>query len=200
MTECAPLISYSPYNEYVGSSCGKVLPGMEIRIDKPEPTSNVGEICVRGDNVMLGYYKNDGATHDVFDAEGWFHTGDLGAVDEDGLIYIRGRSKSMILGANGQNIYPEEIEAKLNNLPFVMESLVIENEGKLIALVYPDYEGVDESHIAHEELQMVMEQNRITLNKELAAFETISKIVLYPNEFEKTPKKSIKRYLYANAL
>jgi long-chain acyl-CoA synthetase len=200
MTECAPLISYAPYYEYVAGSCGKVLPGMKIRIDKPEPTSKVGEICVRGDNVMLGYYKNDIATYDVFDDEGWFHTGDLGTVDNNGVIYIRGRSKSMILGANGQNIYPEEIEAKLNNLPFVMESLVIENEGKLIALVYPDYEGVDESHIAHEELKMVMEQNCISLNKELASFETISKIVLYPNEFEKTPKKSIKRYLYSNAL
>ncbi len=200
MTECAPLISYSPYYEYVENSCGKILDGMEARVDNPDPVTRVGEICVRGENVMMGYYKNDAATHDVFDGEGWFHTGDLGSVDANGVIYIRGRSKSMILGANGQNIYPEEIEAKLNNLPFVMESLVIENDGKLIALVYPDYEGVDESHIAHEELQMVMEQNRITLNKDLASYETISKIVLYPNEFEKTPKKSIKRYLYANAL
>jgi long-chain acyl-CoA synthetase len=200
MTECAPLISYSPYYEYVEGSCGKILDGMEVRIDNADPLTKVGEICVRGENVMIGYYKNDAATHDVFDGEGWFHTGDLGNVDANGVIYIRGRSKSMILGANGQNIYPEEIEAKLNNLPFVMESLVIESDGKLIALVYPDYEGVDESHIAHEELQMVMEQNRMALNKELASFETISKIVLYPNEFEKTPKKSIKRYLYANAL
>jgi len=200
MTECAPLISYSPYYEYVEGSCGKILDGMEVRIDNPDSISKVGEICVRGENVMMGYYRNDAATHEVFDADGWFHTGDLGTVDANGVIYIRGRSKSMILGANGQNIYPEEIEAKLNNLPFVMESLVIESDGKLIALVYPDYEGVDESHIAHEELQMVMEQNRIALNKDLAFFETISKIVLYPNEFEKTPKRSIKRYLYANAI
>lgn len=200
MTECGPLISYSPYSEYMENSCGKILDGMEIRIDHPDPITKVGEICVRGENVMMGYYKNDAAQHDVFDSEGWFHTGDLGTVDQNGFIYIRGRNKSMLLGANGQNIYPEEIEAKLNNLPFVMESLVIENDGKLIALVYPDYEGVDESHIAHEELQMVMEQNRIVLNKELASYEIISKIVLYPNEFEKTPKKSIKRYLYANSL
>ncbi|MBB3188185.1 AMP-binding protein [Microbacter margulisiae] len=200
MTECAPLISYSPYYEYIESSCGKILNGMEVRIDASDPTTKVGEICVRGENVMSGYYKNDVATHDAFDKDGWFHTGDLGTVDNNGVIYIRGRSKSMILGASGQNIYPEEIEAKLNNLPFVMESLVIEHEGKLFALVYPDYEGVDESHIAYEDLEMVMEQNRIALNKDLAVYETISKIVLYPNEFEKTPKKSIKRYLYINAL
>lgn len=200
MTECAPLISYSPYYEYIESSCGKILNGMEVRIDASDPTTKVGEICVRGENVMSGYYKNEVATHDAFDKDGWFHTGDLGTVDNNGVIYIRGRSKSMILGASGQNIYPEEIEAKLNNLPFVMESLVIEHEGKLFALVYPDYEGVDESHIAYEDLEMVMEQNRIALNKDLAVYETISKIVLYPNEFEKTPKKSIKRYLYINAL
>lgn len=196
MTECAPLISYSPYNEYVPTSCGKILDGMEVRIDTPHPETNVGEICVRGENVMMGYYKNETATKEAFDQEGWFHTGDLGTVDENGVIYIRGRLKSMILGSNGQNIYPEEIEAKLNNMPFVMESLVIDNEGKLIALVYPDYEGVDESHLSQEELQMIMEENRITLNKTLATYETISKIVLYPNEFEKTPKRSIKRYLY----
>ena len=197
MTECAPLISYSHYKDYQANSCGKVLECMEVRIDNEDPTTHVGEICVRGENVMIGYYKNEQATKLAFDSEGWFHTGDLGTVSSDGVISIRGRSKSMILGPSGQNIYPEEIEAKLNNLPFVMESLVVESEGKLIALVYPDYEGVDGSHIRHEDLETVMEENRKLLNKEVASYATISKIVLYPNEFVKTPKKSIKRYLYS---
>jgi long-chain acyl-CoA synthetase len=200
MTECAPLISYSHYKDYQANSCGKVLECMEVRIDNEDPTTHVGEICVRGENVMIGYYKNEQATKLAFDSEGWFHTGDLGTVSSDGVISIRGRSKSMILGPSGQNIYPEEIEAKLNNLPFVMESLVVESEGKLIALVYPDYEGVDGSHIRHEDLETVMEENRKLLNKEVASYATISKIVLYPNEFVKTPKKSIKRYLYSNAI
>lgn len=198
MTECAPLISYSYYKEYHSNTCGKILDGMEVRIENEDPVTHVGEICVRGENVMLGYYKNEQATRAAFDADGWFHTGDLGSVNSDGEIAIRGRSKSMILGSNGQNIYPEEIEAKLNNLPFVMESLVVESEGKLIALVYPDYEGVDGSHVQNEDLETIMEENRKLLNKEVAAYATISKIVLYPNEFVKTPKKSIKRYLYVN--
>ena len=149
---------------------------------------------------MIGYFKNDEATNAAFDADGWFHTGDLGTVDENGMIAIRGRSKTMILGPSGQNIYPEEIEAKLNNMPFVMESLVIENEGRLVALVYPDYEGVDGTQIRQEDLETVMEENRKMLNSELSSYSSVAKIVLYPNEFEKTPKKSVKRYLYANAI
>jgi long-chain acyl-CoA synthetase len=200
MTECAPLISYAPFDEYVPKTCGKVLPGMEVRIDREGARTEVGEICVRGENVMMGYYKNDAASHAAFDADGWFHTGDLGTVDAQGNISIKGRSKSMILGSNGQNIYPEEIEAKLNNMPFVMESLVVESNGKLVALVYPDYEGVDDSHLSHEDLEVIMDENRKQLNKEIASYAAVSKVVLYPNEFEKTPKKSIKRYLYANAV
>lgn len=200
MTECAPLISYSYYKEYEPNTCGKILDGMEVRIDHKDPQTGVGEICVRGENVMQGYYKNDDATKTSFDADGWFHTGDLGTVDENGVIAIRGRSKTMILGPSGQNIYPEEIEAKLNNMPFVMESLVVDQDGRLVALVYPDYEGVDGSQIRHEDLETIMEENRNSLNKELASYSSIAKIVLYPNEFEKTPKKSIKRYLYSNAI
>jgi long-chain acyl-CoA synthetase len=200
MTECAPLISYSYYKEYVPNTCGKVLDGMEVRIENKDPQTGVGEICVRGENVMRGYYKNDEATKAAFDDEGWFHTGDLGTVDENNVIAIRGRCKTMILGSSGQNIYPEEIEAKLNNMPFVMESLVVERDGKLVALVYPDYEGVDGSQIRHEDLATVMEENRKLVNNELANYSSIVRIVLYPNEFEKTPKRSIKRYLYSKSI
>lgn len=200
MTECAPLISYSYFKEYVHNTCGKVLDGMEVKIDNKDPQTEVGEICVRGENVMLGYFKNDEATKVAFDADGWFHTGDLGTVDANGVIAIRGRSKTMILGPSGQNIYPEEIEAKLNNMPFVMESLVVENDGRLVALVYPDYEGVDGTQIRQEDLETVMEENRKMLNSELSSYSSVAKIMLYPNEFEKTPKKSIKRYLYSNAI
>ena len=200
MTECAPLISYSYFSEYKHNTCGKILDGMEVKIDHKDAQTGVGEICVRGENVMIGYFKNDEATNAAFDADGWFHTGDLGTVDENGMIAIRGRSKTMILGPSGQNIYPEEIEAKLNNMPFVMESLVIENEGRLVALVYPDYEGVDGTQIRQEDLETVMEENRKMLNSELSSYSSVAKIVLYPNEFEKTPKKSVKRYLYANAI
>jgi long-chain acyl-CoA synthetase len=200
MTECAPLISYSYYKEYVPSTCGKVLEGMTVKIDNKDPLTGVGEVCVRGENVMLGYYKNEDATQAAFDDDEWFHTGDLGTVDENGVIAIRGRCKTMILGPSGQNIYPEEIEAKLNNMPFVMESLVVEKEGRLVALVYPDYEGVDGSQIRQEDLETVMDENRKLLNSELASYSSVTKIVLYPNEFEKTPKKSIKRYLYSNAI
>jgi len=147
---------------------------------------------------MNGYYKNQEATDSVIDSEGWLHTGDLGKIDENGNIFIRGRNKSMILGASGQNIYPEEIEAKLNNMPYVMESLIIDDHGKLIALVCPDYDAVDADKLNEKQLEELMEENRKTLNSIVASYETVSKIKLYPNEFEKTPKKSIKRYLYAN--
>ena len=199
MTECGPLISYDHNNEYVPGSCGQILKGiMKVRIDSEDPYNKVGEIQVSGENVMKGYYKNDEATQNVFTEAGWLRTGDLGTIDHDNRIFIRGRSKTMILGASGQNIYPEEIESKLNNLPFVMESLVVEKNGKLIGMVYPDYDTVDSTGISHTDLPVIMEQNRIELNKLLAPYETISEIQLYPTEFEKTPKKSIKRYLYSN--
>ena len=199
MTECGPLISYDHNNEYVPGYCGQILKGiMKVRIDSEDPYNKVGEIQVSGENVMKGYYKNDEATQNVFTEDGWLRTGDLGTIDHDNRIFIRGRSKTMILGASGQNIYPEEIESKLNNLPFVMESLVVEKNGKLIGMVYPDYDTVDSTGISHTDLPVIMEQNRIELNKLLAPYETISEIQLYPTEFEKTPKKSIKRYLYSN--
>lgn len=199
MTECGPLISYDHNNEFVPGSCGQILKDiMEVRIDSNDPYNKVGEIQVRGENVMKGYYKNEEATKAVFTNDGWLRTGDLGTIDKNNRIFIRGRSKTMMLGASGQNIYPEEIEAKLNNLPFIMESLVIEKNGKLIAMVYPDYDTVDGTGISHEDLPIIMEENRLSLNKMVAPFETIAEIQLYPTEFEKTPKKSIKRYLYNN--
>ena len=199
MTECGPLISYENHEQYVPGSCGKSLKGiMQVRIDSDDPYNKVGEIQVYGENVMRGYYKNEEATANVFTEDGWLRTGDLGTIDTEKRIYIRGRSKTMILGPSGQNIYPEEIESKLNNLPFVMESVVIEKEGKLIGLVYPDYDTVDSTGVSHDDLPVIMEQNRIALNKLLAPYEAVSQLQLYPTEFEKTPKKSIKRYLYSN--
>jgi long-chain acyl-CoA synthetase len=197
MTECAPLISFSLYPQFVPHSCGKVLRAMEARIDSPDPYQIVGEIQVRGQHVMKGYYRNEEATRAVFTDDGWLRTGDLGTIDRNNNLFIRGRSKSMMLGSNGQNIYPEEIEAKLDNLPFVMESLVVERNNKLVALVYPDYDAVDATGVSANDLPLVMEQNLKTLNGMVAAYEKISEIQLYPNEFEKTPKRSIKRYLYS---
>lgn len=199
MTECAPLISYSPAKEFIPKSSGKLLDIMEAKIVDPDPVTGVGEVCVRGENVMSGYYKNEEATAQIIGLDGWLHTGDLGTVDEDGNIFIRGRNKTMILSASGQNIYPEEIEAKLNNMPYVMESLVIENNGKLMALVCPDYEAVDAEGIDHFQLENLMDENRKLLNAMVANYEGVSKIQLYPHEFEKTPKKSIKRYLYSTS-
>ena len=198
MTECAPLISFSVCSEYVPHSCGKILSVMSVRIDSPDPYNIAGEIQVKGQNVMLGYYKNETATKDAFTADGWLKTGDLGTIDANNNIFIRGRSKSMILSASGQNIYPEEIEAKLDNLPFVQESLVVSRNDKLIALVYPDQEAMDSVGIKQEELHLIMSQNKETLNGMVASYEKITEIQLSPNEFEKTPKKSIKRYLYNN--
>ncbi|MHB9056871.1 MAG: AMP-binding protein [Paludibacteraceae bacterium] len=199
MTECAPLISYAYKDEFVPKSSGKILDIMEAKIDRPDPKTGVGEIFVRGENVMIGYYKNEEATKDILDNEGWLHTGDLGLIDKNKNIFIRGRNKTMILSASGQNVYPEEIESKLNNMPFVMESLVIESKGKLFALICPDYEAVDVEGLSQEQLEKVMEENRKMLNASVASYESIAKIQLYPHEFEKTPKKSIKRYLYTTA-
>jgi long-chain acyl-CoA synthetase len=200
MTECAPLISYSHAVDFVPKSSGKLLDIMEAKILQPDPETEIGEICVRGENVMSGYFKNSEATSQIIDKDGWLHTGDLGKIDIEGNVYIRGRNKTMILSASGQNIYPEEIEAKLNNMPYVMESLIIENNGKLIALVCPDYEAVDIEHVDQYQLDILMEENRKLLNSMVANYEGVSKIQLYPHEFEKTPKKSIKRYLYSTNL
>ena len=199
MTECGPLISYTHYTEFIPTSAGRILDGyMQVRIDSEDPYNIPGEICVKGENVMKGYYKNQEATDAVLDNDEWLHTGDMGTINKDNTIFIKGRCKTMILGPNGQNIYPEAIEAKLNNMPFILESLVIEKDGKLIALVYPDYEAVDENGISGKDILIAMEEIRKNVNNELAPFENISKIQLYPTEFEKTPKKSIKRYLYTN--
>lgn len=198
MTECGPLVSYASPQTFKAISCGRPLPNiMEVKIENREPLSGVGEIWVKGENVMMGYYKNEEATREVLDAQGWLHTGDMGSCGDDGTIYIRGRSKTMILRSNGQNIYPEEIESKLNNMPCIMESLVIERQGKLVALVYPDYDGLNGIGARDQNiLQDIMMANIKELNKLVAPYEQLSDVVLYPDEFEKTPKRSIKRYLY----
>ncbi len=195
MTECGPLISYTPWREFVMTSCGRVLPIMEAKINSDDPERIPGEICVRGQNVMKGYYKNPDITADTIDEDGWLHTGDMGTL-ADNTLFIRGRYKTMILSASGQNIYPEEIEAKLNNMPYVNESLIVERGKGLTAIVYPDYERMDADHIATEQLSDLMEHNRQELNSLVAPYEKIDRIQLIPHEFEKTPKKSIKRYLY----
>lgn len=197
MTECGPLISVDQYYDFIPTSCGQVLKGiMEVRIDSSDPYNVTGEIQVRGENVMAGYYKNEDATKAAFTEDGWLKTGDLGTIDKNDRIFIRGRCKSMLLGPNGQNIFPEELESRLNNMPFVLESLVVERSGRLVALVYPDYEAMDVAGISQEMLPSIMEENKSALNKIVAAYENIAAIHIYPKEFEKTPKKSIKRYLY----
>lgn len=198
MTECGPLISFEGCDTYSPHSAGRVIPGMEIRINSSDPQNVPGEIQVKGRNVMRGYYKNEEATADTFTEDGWMRTGDVGVVDKEGFLYIKGRSKTMILGASGQNIYPEEIEAKLNNLPFISESIVTQRNDKLVALVYPDRAAMDEMGVQDKDLDAVMEEHRKNLNNQLAAYERLTQIIIHPTEFEKTPKKSIKRYLYEN--
>lgn len=196
MTETAPLISYTHWTAFKPGSVGKYLKDyLEVKIDSPDPQHIAGEIIIRGENVMKGYYKNEQATKEVL-RDGWLYTGDIGTMDPDGTLYIRGRSKTMILTASGQNIYPEEIEAKLNNLYLVMESLIIEREGKLVALVYPDYETANLEGVKDDAIPEIMEKNLAELNTLVAPFERVANIVIYPTEFEKTPKKSIRRYLY----
>jgi long-chain acyl-CoA synthetase len=194
MTECAPLISFSVCPKYVPLSCGRVLPNMQVRIDSPDPYT-VGEIQVKGQNVMVGYYNNEEATNNVFTKDGWLKTGDLGTIDKGNNIFIRGRSKDMLLSASGQNIYPEEIEAKLNNLPYVGDSLVVDRNKKLVALVCPDYEATKQDGISQDDLQKIMNENLVALNRIVSSYEKIAEIQL-TDEFVKTPKKSIKRYLY----
>lgn len=196
MTECGPLISYTPWREFQVGSSGRVLPGMEAMVMSEDPENIPGEICVRGTNVMKGYFMNPDATEAVLSKDGWLKTGDMGTIGADGTLYLRGRSKTMILSASGQNIYPEEIEAKLNNMPFVAESLVVERDGKLVALVYPDYEAVDRIGMQVTDMDTMMENVRKELNELVAPYERITRIQLMPNEFEKTPKRSIKRFLY----
>ena len=196
MTECGPLISYEDWWAYAFHSCGKELPQCHVRIDSEDPTGKDGEIQVKGINVMKGYYKNEEATKAVFTEDGWMRTGDLGILDKAGNIYIHGRSKNMILGPSGQNIYPEELEDKLNSMPCVVESIVVEREGKLVALVYPDTSKDGQKALGTKTLTQQMEENRVLVNKDLPQYSQISAIELVASEFEKTPKRSIKRYLY----
>ena len=197
MTECGPILAYDGWETFKQGSCGKTAPRMRLRIDSSDPECVVGEILAKGDNVMTGYYKNEEATQAAFTPDGWLRTGDLGLIDKDGYLYIKGRSKNMILGPNGQNIYPEEIEDQLNNLPFVAESIVVERDNKLVALIYPDFEAAKAAHADTEEaLRETMENNRTEINKLLPAYSQIARVEIYREEFKKTPKRSIKRYLY----
>lgn len=197
MTECGPLISYTPWREFIPSSCGRTLPNMESKVNSPDPEHVPGEICVRGQDRMKGYYRNPDATELAIDAEGWLHTGDMGTRSADGTLFIKGRYKTKILSATGQNIYPEEIEAKLNNMPYVNESLIVERGKGLTALVYPDFERMDADGVDLEALEPIMEHNRTELNTLVAPYERVDHIQLTSQEFEKTPKKSIKRFLYS---
>ncbi|MFW5645517.1 MAG: AMP-binding protein [Bacteroidota bacterium] len=196
MTECGPLISYSNWERTKLRSAGQVVDTLDIKIDSEDPYNKVGEIMVKGENVMLGYYKNEEATKEVIDEEGWLHTGDLGVIDEENFVFIRGRSKDMLLGPSGQNIYPEEIEARINNMYIVVESVVIQENYKLVALIHPDYEEIKSANISEEELKKILEENKEELNKSLPLYMNIIEFRIHPEEFTKTPKKSIKRYLY----
>ena len=198
MTECGPLISYVEWESMKLYSCGKAIPTMQVKIDNPNPKTGIGEIIVKGKNVFAGYYKNPEATNAAFDEDGWFHTGDLGIIDNDGYVFIKGRCKNMILTASGQNVYPEEIEDQLNNLPYINESILIENNGKLIALIYPDYERAAREKMSNEQLEKILENEKNELNKHLPNFSQIAQIKIRSEEFEKTPKKSIKRFMYQN--
>ena len=200
MTECAPLICYEDWKKFKAGSCGKAVENMEVKVLSPDPANIPGEIVCRGDNVMLGYYKNEEATREVIDADGWMHTGDLGVIDENGYVTIKGRSKNMLLGPSGQNIYPEEIEDKLNNMPYVNESIIIQAlDGKLAALIYPDFDLAFSQGMTEKQVEEQMEANRVALNTQIAAYEQVARVKIYHEEFEKTPKKSIKRFLYQEA-
>lgn len=195
-TECGPIICYEDWKSFVPGSCGKAALNMEVRVLSEDPEKIPGEIICRGPNVMLGYYKNEKLTQETIDEDGWMHTGDLGIIDRNGNVFIKGRSKNMILGPSGQNIYPEEIEEKINNMPYVAESIVVSECEKLVALVYPDFDEARGASLTNEQIAEAMEQNRLDINKELPAYEQISQIRIYTEEFEKTPKRSIKRFLY----
>ena len=195
-TECAPIICYADYKDFVPGSCGRAAVHMKVKIDSPDPENIPGEILAKGTNVMLGYYKNEEDTKRTIDEDGWYHTGDLGLMDGDGNVFIKGRSKTMLLGASGQNIYPEEIEDKLNSLALVNESIIIQEGDKLIGLVHPDYDGAKQLNLNPEDIKIIMEQNRVELNAMIPAYSKIAEMRIQEEEFEKTPKKSIKRYLY----
>ena len=195
-TECAPIICYSDWHTFAQGSCGRAALHMQVEIDSPDPRRIPGEILTKGPNVMLGYYKNQEATDETIDRNGWYHTGDLGTMDIHGNVFINGRSKNMLLGPNGQNIYPEEIEDKLNSMTMVVESIVVQRDNKLVALVYPDLDEAKAMNFSDGDIKNIMEQNRNGLNEMLPAYEKISEIIIQKEEFEKTPKKSIKRYLY----
>ena len=196
MTECGPIICHSHWTELKLASCGKVAARMEAKVLSPNPSAIAGELVCRGANLMLGYYKNEEATRQVIDTEGWLHTGDMATIDEDGNVFIKGRCKNLLLTSSGQNIYPEEIESKLNNMPYVSESLIILQQDKLVGLIYPDSDDAFAHGLNQSDLVRVMEENRLELNKQLRAFSQIARFKLYPEEFEKTAKKSIKRFLY----
>ena len=196
MTECGPAIAFDHWQTFRPTSCGKAVDRMEIRIDSSDPFNQVGEILTKGMNVMDGYYNNPEASNTVLSPDGWLHTGDLGVLDPDGYLYIKGRSKSLILGPSGQNIYPEEIEDLLNAQPYIAESLVIEREGKLVALVYPDAEAMKQNKISRETLLKIIHETRKQINQQLPAYSQIARIEIHDEEFEKTPKRSIKRFLY----
>lgn len=196
MTECGPIIAHDHQRDMKPSSCGRVASRMEAKVLSPAPSVIPGELVCRGENLMLGYYKNEEATRQVIDNEGWLHTGDMAIIDEDGYIFIKGRCKNMLLTASGQNIYPEEIESWLNNLPYVSESLIILNQGKLVALIYADKDDAFAHGLSEKDIENVMEANRLEVNKTLPAYSQITRVKLYPEEFEKTAKKSIKRFLY----
>ena len=195
-TECAPLISYCDWKDFQGGSCGVPVDRMEVKILSQDPENIPGEILAKGLNVMLGYYKNEEATRETIDSDGWYHTGDLGTMDEYGNVFIKGRSKNMLLGASGQNIYPEEIEDQLNSMAMVNESLVIQKEEKLVALIHPDYDEARNLGLSNKDIVSIMEQNRVEINQTLPAYCKITAIKIHEEEFAKTPKKSIKRYLY----
>ena len=195
-TECGPMVTYSDYKDFVPGSCGTAVLNMEVKIDSSDPANVPGEVITRGENVMLGYYKNEEATNAVLDKEGWYHTGDLGTMSADGHLFIRGRIKNMLLGSNGQNVYPEEIEDKLNSMSMVSECIIIQRGDKIVGLVYPDFDEAKEMGFSQSDLQEIMEQNRLELNNMLPSFCHLSAIELRDEEFAKTPKKSIKRYLY----
>ena len=195
-TECGPMVTYSDYKDFVPGSCGTPVLNMEVKIVSPDPANVPGEVITRGENVMLGYYKNEEATKEVLDKDGWYHTGDLGTMSADGYLFLRGRIKNMLLGSNGQNVYPEEIEDKLNSMSMVSECIVVQRGDKIVGLVYPDFDEAKEMGFSQSDLQEIMEQNRLELNNMLPSFCHLSSIELRDEEFAKTPKKSIKRYLY----
>jgi len=196
MTECGPLISYASWDTTKLGASGRSVDTLEVTIDSPDPENIVGEIILRGENVMTGYYKNDKATKEMIDSKGWMHTGDLGVIDKEGNIFIKGRSKSMILGPSGKNIYPEEIESVINNKDYITESLVISEDNKLIGLIFPDYEMMKRDNITEEQLLGILDRTRKDVNERLPEFMSVSKFRIHPEEFVKTPKRSIKRFLY----